>query len=201
MTKEQLAKFGIIIETEEVSDEEGYRLIKEALDNAKAGETKAKEDYAKVKGLNDTYSSQIAEMKKKEQANMSEEEKRNVKMAELEQQVKDSQRKLAVQSKKASLVAMGYDEETAEKYANDELDGKDTLQYQKDFMAKRETELRAKILKEGQDPKGNGGDPNNAKFTQENFKKGLISVEELNQLKAKDPVKYREVLGLPAEDK
>lgn len=201
MTKEYLAMFGITIETDEIDDEEGKKLIKQAFDTAKTGEANAKAEAQKLKGLNDNYSSQIAEYKRKEQANMTDEEKRRVEMEELKKSNQELERKFAVQNKVSSLVALGYDKETAEKYANDELDGKDTIVYQQEFLKKRDAQIRADILKEGKDPKTNGNDTDKALYTRENFKKGLITMEQMNKLKETDPALYREVLGLPAENK
>ena len=186
MTKEFLAKLGIAITTDEISDEEGNKLIE-----TKFGELKA--ENANSKGLVDKYSSEIAGLKKKEQDRMTDEEKRQAETDALKQQIADANRKLAVNSRVADLVDLGYDKETATKYANDELDGKPTIEYQKQFKIKLEADIRAKVLNEGKDPKPSPTDPN-TKYTKENFKKGLISMEEMNSLKATNPTLYNEII-------
>lgn len=190
MTKEFLAKLGIAITTDEISDEEGNKLIE-----AKFGELKT--ENATNKGLVDKYSSEIAGLKKEKQDRMTDEEKRQAETDALKQQIADANRKLAVNSRVADLVDLGYDKETATKYANDELDGKPTIEYQKQFKIKLEADIRAKVLNEGKDPKPNPADPN-TKYTKENFKKGLISMEEMNALKTTNPTLYNELLGKPA---
>lgn len=152
MTKEYLAKLGIAIDKDEVTEEEGQRLIAEHV-------AKMTGDQKKLKELNDKYSSELAEKKRQEQERMTDEEKRNAEMEELRQTNASIQKQLAIRDKVSVLVELGYDRETALKYATDEVEGKDTIQYQKDFMAKREAEIKAKVLKEaGKDPNlGNGG--------------------------------------------
>lgn len=187
MTKQFLATLGIAIETDEVSDEEGQRLIKAKMDEDK---TKAEQN----KGLIDKYASEIASLKKKEQDHMTEEEKKQAEYEQLKQQVADGQRQLALRDRVADLVELGYDKETATKYANDELDGKPTIEYQRAWKTKLEADIRAKVLKEGKDPQPNPTDPN-TKYTKENFKKGLITMEEMNNLKSTNPTLYNELIG------
>lgn len=186
MTKEFLAKLGIAITTDEISDEEGNKLIE-----AKFGELKT--ESATNKGLVDKYSSEIASYKKKEQDRMTDEEKKQAETDALKQQVAEANRKLAVNDRVADLVELGYDKETATKYANDELDGKPTIEYQKQFKVKLEADIRAKVLNEGKTPQPSPADPN-TKYTKENFKKGLITMEEMNALKTTNPTLYNEII-------
>ena len=152
MTKDYLAKLGIAIDKDEVTDEEGQRLIETHV-------AKMTGDQKKLKELNDQYSSELAEKKRQERERMTDDEKRKVEMEELKNQYAETQKQLAINNKVSSLVELGYDRETAIKYATDEYEGKDTLQYQKDFLAKKEAEVKAQVLKEaGKDPKLNGGD-------------------------------------------
>ena len=72
--------------------------------------------------------------------------------------------------------------------------------YQKQFKAKLEADIRAKVLKEGKDPQPNPADPK-TKYTKENFDKGLITMEEMNNLKATNPTLYNELIGKPNEQK
>lgn len=188
MTKQFLASLGITIDTDEISDEEGQKLIAKAL-----ADNKDKAD--KNKKLVDKYSSELAELKKEKQDKMSDDEKKQAHYTEMETELTKLKRELAVKEKVNDLVELGYDKETAIKYANDELDGKSTIKYQKDFIASREEKLKADLLKNGGvDPNvKNGG--NQTKFTKENFEKGLISMEEMNELKASNPTLYNEILG------
>lgn len=157
-TKQFLETLGIVIDKDEVSDEEGAKLIKQSVETAKNNEATAKAEATKLKGMNDTYSSQIAEFKRKEQANMTDEQKRQADMEAQKQQITDLQRQLALRDKVADLVELGYDKDTATKYATDELEGKPTIQYQKDFKAKIEAEAKAEALKNGNPPHINNND-------------------------------------------
>ena len=186
MTKEFLARLGIAITTDEISDEEGNKLIE-----AKFSEMKTKQENDK--GLIDKYSGEIAQFKKEKEANMSEDEKRKAETESLKQQVADANRRLQVNDRVADLVELGYDKETAIKFANDELDGKSTIEYQKQWKAKIEANVRAEVLKNAPNPQPNPTDPN-SKYTKENFKKGLISMEEMNNLKATNPTLYNEII-------
>ena len=152
MTKDYLAKLGIAIDKDEVTNEEGQRLIETHV-------TKMTGDQKKLKELNDQYSSEIAENKRKERERMTDDEKRQAEMEELKNQYAETQKQLAINNKVSNLVELGYDREIAIKYATDEYEGKDTLQYQKDFLAKKEAEVKAQVLKEaGKDPKLNDTD-------------------------------------------
>ena len=186
MTKAFLATLGIAIDKDEVSDEEGQRLIK-----AKMDEDKAKAETNK--GLIDKYSSEIASLKKEKQDRMTDEEKKQAEYEALKQEVADSKKQLALRERVADLVELGYDKDTATKRANDELEGKPTIEYDKQFKAKLEADIRAKVLKETKDPKTNQQDPN-TKYTKENFKKGLISMEDMNALKVSNPTLYKELI-------
>ena len=167
MTKEYLAKLGIAIDKDEVTEEEGQRLIEEHV-------AKMTGDQKKLKELNDQYSSELAEKKRQERERMTDDEKRQAEMDELKKQNADTLKQLAIRDKVSVLVELGYDRETALKYATDEVEGKDTIQYQKDFLARREAEVKAKVLKEaGKDP--NLGDDKGAIPTKEEVIKGGYS--------------------------
>lgn len=183
MTKAFLAKLGITIEKDEVSDEEGQQLIEA---HVKGLNTKAIDD----KKLIDKYSSEIAEFKKEKQGRMTEDEKRQQELADLQKQVAESNRKLALKDKVADLIELGYDKETAVKFASDELDGKPTIQYQKDFKAKIEAETRAKVLKETPNPNLNNDD--NPPSKEDVIKGGYEAMEKLAKEK---PEVYKQYFG------
>ena len=190
MTKDYLAKLGIAIDKDEVTDEEGQRLIELHV-------AKMTGDQKKLKELNDKYSSELAEKKREEQARMTDEEKRQAEMTELKNQYAETQKQLAIRDKVASLIELGYDKDTALKYATDEVEGKDTLQYQKDFIAKKEAEVKAKVLKEaGKDPNlGNGG----AIPSKEDVVKG--GYPAMLKLQQEHPETFQEYFGTSTENK
>jgi len=190
MTKEYLAKLGIVIDKDEVPDEEGHRLIEMHV-------AKMTGDYKKLKELDDAHSSEIAEYKRKERERMTDDEKQKLEMEELKKQNADTLKQLAIRDKVSVLVELGYDRETALKYATDEVEGKDTIQYQKDFMAKREAEIKAKVLKEaGKDPTlGQGG----AIPNKEDVVKG--GYEAMLKLQQEHPETYKEYFGTSTENK
>lgn len=186
-TKEFLAKLGIAIDKEEVTDEEGQALISKAM--------KDKDDEkVKLKGQVDKYSSEIAVLKDEKKAKMTDDEKKDEHVKELEEQIKTANRQIAINNKVSSLVELGYDKETATKYATDELDGKDTIEYQKAFLEKQKAEMKAQILKEQKKPDVDKGDPNK-KYTKEGFAKGEYSAEELNALKTTNPDVYKNLIS------
>ena len=193
MTKEFLAKMGIAIDKDEVTDEEGQTLITQHINKLNSEKKTLTDERDTNKQLVDKYSSEIADLKKEKQANMTEDEKRNAEMQELKQKVAEAERKNIINEKVSSLVELGYDKETAVKFATDELDGKSTIEYQKAFKAKVEADVKADLLKQQQDPKVDKvGD--NAKYTKENFKAGKISMEEMNNLKETNPALYKELI-------
>ena len=183
MTKAFLAKLGITIETDEIGDEEGQKLIEAHV----KGLTTEKD---KNKKLVDDYSSQIAEFKKEKQSRLTDEEKRQQELADLQKQVAESNRKLALKDKVADLVELGYDKETAIKYATDELDGKSTIQYQKDFKAKIEAETKAQLLKGGNPPIINNND--NPPSKEDVIKGGIPAMEKLAK---EQPEVYKQYFG------
>ena len=185
MTKEQLAKLGITIEEDTIDDEKALELI-----SKKQSDTNA--ELKKHKDLLSTRNSEIAEFKRKEQEKLSEEEKQKLHQTELEEKVKSYERKIALNDKVTEYISLGYDADLAKKVAEAELDGKSTLEFRKQFIASQEEKMKAELLKNGNTPRtNNGGD---TKFTKENFKKGLISMEEMNSLKTTNPALYNEII-------
>ena len=162
MTKEQLAKLGINIEGEEITDEEGFKLIEQSQNSLK-GEVK------KHKELLSTRNSEIAEYKRKETEKLSEDEKTKLHYEELEKTNKELARKIALNEKIADLMSIGYDKDLAKKYAEAELDGKSTIEYQKQFMASQLEAQKQDLLKQSKAPQTS--DPNESVKTKEDFDK------------------------------
>ena len=183
MTKEFLAKLGITIDTDEVSDEEGQRLIEKKFSDINSEKTNNK-------NLVDKYASEIAGLKKERESHLTDEQKRQEEYDNLLKKVADGQKQLALRDKVADLVELGYDKETATKYASDELEGKPTIQYQKDFIAKKEAEVRAKVLQEQKPPKV---DNNDNPPTKEDIIKG--GYDAMVKLKNEKPETYKEYFG------
>ena len=183
MTKEFLAKLGIVIDTAEISDEEGEKLIEKKFSDINTEKTNNK-------NLVDRYASEIAGLKKERDSHLTDEQKRQEEYDALKQQVADGQKQLALRDKVADLVELGYDKDTALKYATDELEGKPTIQYQKDFIAKKEAEVRAKVLTEQKPPHVNNDD--NPPTKEEVLKGGYEAMEKLQKEK---PEVYKEYFG------
>ena len=186
-TKEQLAKLGITIEEDSVEDEKAFELI-EKHTQALAS------DKAKLKKRTDELSSEIAERKRQDQEKLSEEEKTKLHYEEIEKTNKELSRKLARNDKIADLMGIGYDKELATKYAEAELDGKSTIEFQKQFMNSKLEAQKQELLKGTPTPKVDGSD-DKGKYTKENFKAGKISMQEMNELKKNDPTTYNELIG------
>lgn len=186
-TKEQLAKLGITIEADSIEDDEAFALIEKK--NADLVS-----DNSKLKKTNDKLSSENADYKRKAQDQLSEEEKNKLKFDEMVKKNQDLERKIARNDLINDLMSIGYDKELATKYADAQLDGKPTIEFQKKFMEGKLEAQKQELLKGTPDPKLNDPDKAKEKFTKENFLKGNISVEEMNQLKETDPTLYNEIV-------
>lgn len=186
MTKEQLAKLGIKIDTDEVSDEEGNRLIAEHITKLSSDNATLSSENAKQKELISKRNSEIADFKKKEQDAMSEEEKRKAHYEELEKTNQSLTRELALNKRIADYVGIGYDTELAKQIAEAELDGKSTAQLHKKYYDKKAEELKAELMKNsGGDPHTNTGD---GTVTKEQFDK--MSYEDRLKLHNEHPEVY-----------
>lgn len=148
MTKEQLAKLGIIIEEDSVDDEKALELIGKK-------NTERDADLKKHKDLLSARNSEIAEFKRKEQEKLSEEEKTKLHYEDLEKTNKDLTRKLALNDKITEYISLGYDAELAKKVAEAELDGKSTIEFRKQFVTAQQEKIKADLLKNGKDPETN----------------------------------------------
>lgn len=174
MTKEQLAKLGIVIDKEEIADSEAQTLIEQKFNSLNG-------DLKKHKDLLSSRNSEIAEYKRKEQDKLSEDEKLQLHYKELEETNKSLTRRLALNEKIKDYIGLGYSEELAMKVATAELDGKPTAQYHREFITAREESLKAEILKSNPTPKTND---NPKPLTKEDLAKmtytELMKVQETN---------------------
>ena len=181
MTKEQLAKLGIVVD-KDLTDDEAFALIEKH-------QKDLNDEKTKLKGQVDKYSSEISNFKKKEQERLTDDEKKALAQQELEKELASLRRENALSKKVGEYVEIGYSKELAEKVAEAELDGKSTAKFHQEFIKGREESLKAELLKKTPTP--SGSDDTNTKFTKENFKKGLITMEEMNKLQSENPTLYK----------
>ena len=181
MTKEQLAKLGIVIEEDNIDDAKAQELINKKFSDMSA-------DLNKNKNLLSQRNSEIAEYKRKEQEKLSEEEKRNLHYQELEEQNKKLNREIALNKKIAEYVGLGYDTELANKVAEAELDGKSTVAYHKQFINAREEQIKADLMKGNPNPQV---DKTPKTLTKEDVAK--MGYEDLLKLQKENPTVYAEL--------
>ena len=62
------------------------------------------------------------------------------------------------------------------------------------FKEKVASDAKVEALKGQPNPRVGNPNDTDAKFTKENFQKGLISIEEMNALKERNPEKYNELV-------
>ena len=187
MTKEQLAKFGIVIDKDEVTDEEAQELIANKISGIEAEKTK-------LKGQVDKYSSEVSAYKKKEADKMSEDEKEKLRVEGIEAENKNLHRQIEMSNKINEYLAIGYDRELAKQIAEAELDGKSTSALHDKHIKAQLEKQKAELLKGGD--KVHVEEENKTLYTKENFKKGLITMEQMNELKATNPTLYKEILDI-----
>ena len=194
MTKEQIEALGITY-VEGMTDDEVFDKITE---NKKALDAKTAELEGKVKTYKasiDKLSSENANYKKEKQEKLTDEEKAQAHLAEVEAELAKANRKIAESERVSSYVTLGYPKDLAEKVAVAELDGKDASKYHQEFIKSREEAVKAEIMKQNPGVKGGAGNGGNEKFTKENFKAGKLGMEELTELKANNPALYEAVTG------
>lgn len=162
MTKEQLAKLGITIEGESATDEEVEKLLTEKFNSLNG-------DVKKHKDLLSARNSEIAEYKRKEQEKLTEEEKTKLHYEEMEKEIASLKRKDSLNTKINDLMSLGYDKDLATKYANAELDGKSTIEFQKQFMEAKLEAQKKELLNNTPNPKLNN--PDGSVKTKEDFDK------------------------------
>ena len=183
-TKEQLAKLGINYEGETITDEEIERLLTEKF-NSINGELK------KHKDLLSQRNSEINALKDKEKEKLSEEEKTKLRYQEMEKEIETLKRKDNLNTKINDLMGIGYDKELATKYANAELDGKSTIEFQKQFMEAKLEAQKQELLKNGKNPQVD--DPNASPKTKEEVLKG--GIEAMTKLQQENPALFEQYFG------
>lgn len=188
LSKETLAMLGL---PENATDEEISAKVAE-LNGAK---TKAEGERDNFKRSFDKTSSELSALKKEK---MTDEEKKQAELQELQNRYNEAQKQLKLNETEKQYMGVGMDAESAKNMAQAVIDG--DLVKQGEIM-KSYTEMVAKKAKADalkEQPNPNLGDPSNlgnkSKYTKENFKKGLISVEEMNKLKEEDPKLYNEII-------
>lgn len=188
LSKETLALLGL---SENATDEEVSAKVAE-LNSAK---TKAEGDRDKFKKSFDTTSSELANLKK---AQMTEDEKTKADIEEMKNRLAEAEKKNTLNDLEKQYLGVGMSNEDATAMANAVLEGNFLKQGEimANFKSKVANEAKVEALR-GQ-PNPNQGDPDkmaDAKYTKENFLKGLISIEDMNALKERNPEKYKEIIG------
>ena len=87
----------------------------------------------------------------------------------MEKEIASLKRKDSLNTKISDLMSLGYDKELATKYANAEIDGKSTIEYQKQFMTSQLEAQKQALLKQSPTPQQT--DPNTTVNTKEDFNK------------------------------
>lgn len=183
MTKEQLAKLGITIEGDNATDEEVEKLIAEKFSSLNG-------DLKKHKDLLSARNGEIAEYKRKEQEKLSEEEKQRLHYQEMEKEIASLKKENAINKEIKDLMGLGYDEELAKKYAEAKLDGKSTIEFQKQFLESKLEAQKQELLKGGKKPIVN--DPNQVKSKEDIIKGGYA---EMQKLATENPALYEQYFG------
>lgn len=150
-------------------------------------------EYAKLKKAFDKTASETAAYKKQLREKMSEEERLATERAEQEQarenRIKELERENSLNKLSKQFLSIGYNEEMAEKSAIAQLDGDmDTiLAVQNDFLAKKEADMKAKLLGEISAPGTNNA---NTQVTKEQFNK--MGYSEMLKFKNENPELFAE---------
>lgn len=183
MTKEQLAKLGIVIEGETVDGEELETLLTKHFGGLN-------DEIKKNKDLISKRNAEINALKDKEKEKLSEDEKTRLHYEELETTNKALLRKIDLSEKIAGYVELGYSKELATKVAEAELDGKSTVEFHKQFIEATKKSVEAEVLKRTPNPNLND---DKTVTTKEDVVKG--GYEAMMKLKAENPEKYKEYFG------
>ncbi len=146
----------------------------------------------------DKTASELAEIKRKHNAMLSEEEQKKQAIEEelntLRKQVADMGKRELISSHKAKFLAMGYDEAlaiaTAEAMANGETDK--VFANQKKFLETHDKSIKAELLGKTPKPKS-GGNDNSDVMTLDKFRK--LSAQERYDYSIKNPEEYKELYG------
>lgn len=188
LSKETLALLGL---SENATDEE----INAKVSQLNGEKTKAEQDRDKFKASFDKTSTEYANFKKEK---MTDEEKKQAEEKELKDKLAEAENKIKFNETEKQYLGVGMDSETASKMARAVLDG--DLEQQglimKEYTENVVKKAKADALKGQKDVNvGDGDKANTGKYTKENFAKGLISMEEMNQLKVVNPTLYNELIG------
>ena len=161
-----------------------------------SAKTKAEGERDNFKRSFDKTSSELSTLKKEK---MTEEEKKQAELDDIKAQLAEAQKQNKLTETEKQYMSVGMDAESAKQMAQAVLDGDLSAQgkIMKSYTDGLVAKAKADALKQQPDPNaGNGNGTDKTKYTPENFKKGLISMEELNDLKAKDPETYNKVIGI-----
>ena len=191
MTKEQIEKLGITY-TDGMTDEQVFEAISKKQGELTAEKEKAQVEAKTNKGLVDKYSSEIANLKDKEKARMSDEEKKNAEYQELQNEIATLKKEKSISDKTAKYIYLGYEEELAKQVAEGEIDGKDVSELHASFLKSHDEALKKQLMKDN--PNAKGGASGNT-YTKEDFKAGRITMEQMNALKDSDPALYKELIS------
>ena len=188
LSKETLAMLGL---SENATDEEVSAKVAE-LNGAKI---KAEGDRDKFKSSFDKTSSELASIKKER---MTDEEKRQAELKEIQDRLVEAELKNKLNETEKQYLGVGMDSETASKMAKAVIDGDLTAQGEimRAYTETVASKAKAEALKSQPTPTvGNPSNLDNAKYTKENFKKGLISMEEMTKLSQENPELYKKIIG------
>lgn len=190
MTKEQIEKLGITY-TEGMTDEQVFDALTKKQGELTAEKSKFENEAKHNKSLMDKYASEVADLKKKEQDRMTDEEKKAQEHKQLLDEIASLKKDKSVSEKTAKYLKLGYSEEVAKQVAEGEIEGKDVSDLHAQFLKAHDEALKKELMKHNPAPTG-GGDPNKT-FTKEGFKKGEYSYEQLCELQAKNPQLYEQI--------
>lgn len=172
-TKDQLARLGIVVDKDEVTDEEAQKLIESRFSTLDS-------DNKKQKKLLDDRNHEIAEFKRKEQEKLSEEEKTKLHYEDLEKENANYKKQFDIANREKAYLGIGYSPDLAKKIAEAEVEGKSTAEFHKQHMDARAEQIKAELLK--------SGDP---VHTNDNDKKTLTK-EDFNKMSYADKLKLHE---------
>lgn len=190
MTKEQVEKLGLTY-TEGMTDEQVVEALSKMQGELTAEKSKFENEAKHNKNLMDKYASEVAELKKKEQDRMTDEEKKAQEHQQLIDEIATLKKDKAVSEKTAKYLKLGYSEELAKKVAQGELDGQDVSELHQQFLKAHDEELKKQYMKNNPAPDG-GGQPNKT-FTKEGYRKGEYTYEQLCELQSKNPTLFDEI--------
>lgn len=181
MTKEQLAKLGITVETDTVEGDELDALLSKHISGLN-------DEIKKGKNLISERNTEIKSLKDKANEKLTEDEKTQLFYKELEETNKSLQREINLSKKVAEYVELGYSKDLATKVAQAELDGKSTTEYHKQFIEATEQRVKAEILKQTPNVKSGG---NFDTVTREDYKK--MTYSQKMKLREENPELFEQV--------